>query len=104
MTTNILTIDQVRKALYLDDDHDVEELEEYSRIASSFIKQKTGYDFAKDTEIEPLAIQCAKLYIRQTHFGSEGYNKEHDYNLGINGLIVDLQIIAKKKLEAEGLS
>lgn len=100
---NILTIEQVRKALYLDDDAEVEELEEYSRIASSFIKQKTGYDFAQDEEIEPLAIQCAKLYVRQMYFGNGGSNRDHDYSLGIEGLIVDLQIIAKRKLSEVAL-
>lgn len=95
---NILTNEEVRRALYLDEDADSSELEEYSRTASSYIKQKTGYDFGADEQKEPLAISCAKLYIKQQHFGSANYNKEHDYSLGITSLLVDLQIIAKEKL------
>jgi hypothetical protein len=94
---NILTNEQVRKALYLDGDYSKDELDRYSLSASAFIKQKTGYDFAKDYPVEPLAVECAIQYVRLLHFGAEGYNKAHDYSLGINGLIVDLQVIADGK-------
>ena len=94
---NILTNAQVAKALYLDEDYDQEELERYAKSASSFIKQKTGYDFASDPDIEPLAVELAIQYVRQLHFGADGYNKEHDYSYGIQGLIVDLQVIADEK-------
>lgn len=102
MAKNILTIDQVREALYLDADADYAMLEQYSRAASHFIKQKTGYDYAQDESVEPLAITCAKLYVRQLHFGAQGYNKEHDYALGLMALISDLQDIARAKLASEG--
>lgn len=95
---NILTNEQVKKALYLDDDADTVELEEYNMTASSFILQKTGYDFGSDLVKEPLAVLCAKLYIKQIYFGNSGYNKEHDYALGIASLLVDLQIIANARL------
>lgn len=99
--TNILTNEQVKKALYLDDDADTEELDEYNMTASSFIFQKTGYDFGADDTKEPLAVLCAKLYIKQVYFGNSGYNKEHDYTLGIASLLVDLQIIANAKLAGD---
>lgn len=95
--TNILTNEQVRKALYLDDDADTEELEEYNMTASSYIYQKTGYDFGSESPKEPLAVLCAKLYIKQIYFGNSGYNKEHDYSLGIASLLVDLQVIASSR-------
>ena len=98
---NILTDEQVKKALYLDDDADTEELEEYNMTASSFILQKTGYDFGAEAAKEPLAVLCAKLYIKQIYFGNSGYNKEHDYTLGIASLLVDLQIIANARLAGE---
>ena len=101
--TNILTNDQVKKALFLDDDADTQELEEYNMTASSFIYQKTGYDFGADATIEPLATLCAKLYIKQIYFGNSGYNKEHDYTLGIASLIVDLQLLAKEKASGESV-
>lgn len=97
---NILTIEEVAKALYLDEDYDSEVLERYAISASSFIKQKTGYDFASEIKKESLAKECAIQYIRQLHFGSTGYNKEHDYSLGIQGLIVDLQVIADAKKQS----
>ena len=97
MATKILTAEQVRKALYLESDADTEELEELSLIASSFIEEKTGYDFGADNPIEPLATQLAKMYIRQIYFGATAYNRDYEYSLGIEGLIVDLQNIAKEK-------
>ena len=99
---NILTNEQVKEALFLDDDAKSEVLEMYSKQATSFIFHKTGYDFSLDEEKEPLAVLCAQMYVRQIYFGSEGYRKDHDYALGINSLIVDLEIIGKKKLEAQG--
>ncbi len=96
---NILTNEQVKEALYLDDDANLQMLEKLSRQATSFIFHKTGYDFSKDLEIEPLAVLCAEMYVRNVYFGSEGYNKQHDYQLGISSLIVDLEIIGKKKTE-----
>lgn len=99
---SILTTEEVRKALYLDADYDANELDRLSKTASSFLYEKTGYDFSTveaGEEIEPLAIQCAVLYVRDLFFQGNGYNREHDYNLGINSLIVDLQTIAVRKAE-----
>lgn len=96
-TKTILTNAQVAKAIYVDADFDSEILEGYAKAASSLIRNKTGYDFAEDAVIEPLAVLCAELYIRQIHFGSDGYNKEHDYNIGISGLLKTLEDIAHAK-------
>jgi len=94
----ILTKDEVAKAIYVDPDFDGEELQRLADLSSSFIKNKTGYDFTQDEVKEPLAVECAMQYCRQAYFGSKGYNKEHDYTLGIVGLIDDLQVIANEKL------
>lgn len=99
---NILTNQEVARALYLDEDYNQEELERYAKSASSFIKIKTGYDFAADAEKEPLAVELAIQYVRQLHFGGGEYKKEHDYSFGITGLIVDLQEIAREKTAAKG--
>ncbi len=93
MQSTILNTDEVAKAINVDPDFDNEVLQGYAEAATSFIAIKTGHDFSKDDPIEPLAKQCARLYIRQLHYGSNGYNQEHDYSLGITGLIVDLQVI-----------
>jgi len=102
MTINkILTTEQVREAIYQDADFNVEELEELSIIASSFIFGKTGYDFGKDVVKEPLAIQAAKMYVRSIYFSGDGYNKDYDYSFGLTGILLDLQDIADKKLREE---
>ena len=95
----ILEIKDVAKAIYVDEDYDKERLQQYAETATSFIKTKTGYDFAQEEEIEPLAKQCAILYVRQMHFGAEGYNKDHDYSFGITSLLIDLQSIAKERMK-----
>ena len=95
----ILENKEVARAIYVDDDYDSEKLQQYAEIATSFIKTKTGYDFAKEDEIQPLAKQCAILYVRQLHFGAEGYNKDHDYSFGITSLLIDLQSIAKERMK-----
>ena len=61
----ILTIDEVKKALYLDFDYDTTELDRLSKTASSFILRKTGYDFGSDAEIEPLAKEAAIMAIER---------------------------------------
>ena len=85
----------------LDFDTDVN-LKEYAEIASSFLLTKTGYDWGCDTSIEPLAKQCAKMYIRDMFFNRSGgnYNTNHDYSLGITSLLIDLQMIAAEKVVA----
>jgi hypothetical protein len=97
---DVLTVDQVRDALSLDFDYPTAELTELAQTASSFLIRKTGYDFSQDSPIEPLAIQAAKLYVRQQFFGADGYNKEHDYSLGLTSLLIDLQSIAQEKTTA----
>ena len=96
----ILTNAEVAEALYLESDYDTARLTRYAAVASSFIKEKTGWDFAADAEREPLAIECAVQYVRQLHFGAGGYNREHDYTFGIVGLLVDLNTIAQRKIAA----
>lgn len=95
---NILTIDQVKQAIYADDDFDSNVLERYAKTASAFINQKTGYDFAAEVPVNDLAVQCAIMYVQQMHFANTKFNKEYDFVLGINSLLIDLQIIAKEKL------
>jgi hypothetical protein len=48
-------------------------------VATSYIFNKTGYDFTQDTELESLAVEWAILYIRQEHLGEGCYNKNDDY-------------------------
>lgn len=97
MAKQLLTNEEVAKAIHVDPDYPRDDLQALAQAATSFVHQKTGYKFAEENPIEPLAKQCAKLYVRQLHYGAEGYNKEHDYSLGIASLIEDLKDLARKK-------
>lgn len=98
---NILTNEQVRKALYLDKDfEDVELLAEYSAWATSFIYEKIGAEInSLPTSGQLIARDLAKMLIKNRHFAnsSKDYSEKFDYTLGINNAIVDLQNIVRSK-------
>ena len=98
----ILTIEEVRKALYLDYDYDVEELEKWSLTASAFLLEKTGYDFSEDKIIHPLAKLAAEKWIATEFYSGENYKREFDYAYGLTSLINDLQQIGKDKIKNGG--
>lgn len=100
---NILSETEVKQALYLDYDFDSAEAERLGAVASSYIFQKTGFDFSAEASIHPLAKQAAILYIRELYFGADGYNKEHDYGIGLTSLIADLINIANSKIDAKAV-
>lgn len=95
MKNLVLTEEEVREALGLDFDTDVN-LVEYAELASSFLLNKTGYDWGDDATIEPMAKQCAKMYIRDMFFNRTGdsYSMSHDYSMGITSLLMDLQMMS----------
>lgn len=96
----IIGTDEVRRAIGVDPDYPESEIEALAKQATSFVNRKTGYSaWTDDSPVEPLAVLCATLYVRMIHFGSEGYSKEHDYDLGINGLVEDLKDIARDKTD-----
>jgi hypothetical protein len=94
----ILTESEVAMAIYADEDYDKEELRRLARLATSYIKNKTGYDFSKDHRREPLAVECAIMYVRQSKMQSKEYNRDFDFAVGINSLLKDLQVIADAKI------
>ena len=59
----ILENKEVARAIYVDDDYDSEKLQQYAEIATSFIKTKTGYDFAKEDEIEPFSAEDCRVLV-----------------------------------------
>ncbi len=93
----ILTNEEIREALFLDDDFPSSSLTEYGLLADAFIVKKTGYDYANNmiASAEPLAKLLAKLYLKSIYY--EGFHKDEkmDYSIGINGLIGDLKDIAR---------
>lgn len=93
----ILTTEEVARAIRVEPDYDKVELQELAEAATSFIATKTGYDWSQDTNIEPIAKTCARLYVQQLHFGQDGYNKEYDFTLGIGNFIGDLKDIYRKR-------
>ncbi len=97
----VLTESDVRQAIYADDDFSPAMVQHYRAIATSFLFQKTGYNWENEDPIEPLAKQCAILYVRSQHFGSQSFNKEHDYNFGLVAHLTDLQTMADQKTDTE---
>jgi hypothetical protein len=97
----VISIEEVRKAIRVDFDHDTDELNNLAEFASSYLEKVTGYDFGKEDTIEPLAKQAARLLVRTHFFSQTQYNKDFDYSMGLGGLIVQLQCIAAEKLAAE---
>ena len=98
---DILTIDDVKRELRLDDDFDEEIIKEYIADATSFIITKTEFDWTAEESIHPLCKKCAKLYIKQSHYETP-FSKEHDYTLGISALISDLNDVARRKRNGTG--
>ena len=98
----LLTLDEARKAIYVDPDFDDTIIRGYIESASSFLKEKTGFDFSKVND--PMAKDFARMFVKDRHFNSNGsYNREHDYSLGISALLMQLQLRAKKYIE-EGIT
>lgn len=96
---DILTDLEVRKAMRVDEDYDDDEVTSYQKLSTAFVYNKTGYFSDDETEINDLAKQLAKLYVKTQFYTSDNYNKDYDYSLGINGLIQDLQGIVRAEVE-----
>lgn len=94
----ILTDLEVRKAMRVDEDYDNDEVASYQKLSTAFVYNKTGYFSDDETEINDLAKQLAKLYVKTQFYTSDNYNKDYDYSLGINGLIQDLQGIVRAEV------
>lgn len=95
---DILTESEVREAMQVDFDYNADEVTRYQKLASSYVKNKTGYDFAliaEGEEVHPLAKQCASIYIKSQFFDNK-YDEKYNYSIGLQSLIFDLQIIGKE--------
>jgi hypothetical protein len=100
----VISIEETRKALRVDFDFDPEELNRLAEAASSYLKRKTGYDWGKEIEIEPLAKQAVIMWVRTQFYSNSKHKKEYDFTNGLNSILVDLQLLASEKLEAEALA
>lgn len=95
---DILTESEVREAMQVDFDYNPDEVTRYQKLASSYIKIKTGFDFAnvaEGEEVHPIAKQCAMIYIKSQFFDHK-YDEKYNYSIGLESLIFDLQIIGKE--------
>ena len=94
---DILTIEEVRNILNLDEDYSISELEDLAHASTSFIFQKTGYKYEIEP-LEPLAKQLARIYVRTIFYGKNGTDLEGslDYTVGFISLITDLQNIVSE--------
>lgn len=93
----ILTLEEVKKALYLEPSTDIQEVVKYQQLVDKFVYEKTGYDYGSDLEINPLAKQLGELYLRALKTNNKETNEYEDYSIGISCLIIDLQNNAKRK-------
>ena len=93
----ILTDEEVREILGLDNDYSESAIEDFSNSATYFIFQKTGYKNEPYKPILPLAKQLARLYLRSSFYGNDGHNMSDrlDYTIGINSLIKDLEDVVR---------
>ena len=95
---DILTESEVREAMQVDFDYNIDEVTRYGKLASSYVKNKTGYDFgavADGVEVHPLAKQCAMIYIKSQFFDHK-YDEKYNYSIGLESMIFDLQLIGKE--------
>lgn len=94
--TRILSTEEVRKAIDQDSSYPLHDLEDLASDATSFISRRTGYDKWGE-EKNPVAKHCAKLYVRQSYYGKDGYNPDYDFSFGIQGDLDDLKDILRKR-------
>lgn len=94
--TQILTTEEVRKAIDQDSSYPLHDLEDLASDATSFISRRTGYDKWGE-EKNSVAKHCAKLYVRQSYYGKDGYNPDYDFSFGIQGDLDDLKDLLRKR-------
>ena len=94
--TRILSTEEVRKAIDQDSSYPLHDLEDLASDATSFISRRTGYDKWGE-EKNPVAKHCAKLYVRQSYYGKDGYNPDYDFSFGIQGDLDDLKDLLRKR-------
>ena len=47
------------------------------------------------------AVLAAKMYAKNVYFSGGDYKQDYDYSFGLTAIILDLQVIANRKLEEE---
>ena len=92
----ILTVEEVKKALFLEPNCDIQEVIKYQQLVDKFVYEKTGYDYGKDLDINQIAKELGELYLRAIKTNSKEKNQYQDYSIGISSLIIDLQNNAKR--------
>ena len=80
MAKSMFTIDELIAMLDLDDGYpETQRLADLSVRASSFIEVSTGKDFSSARKIQPVARDCAELWIKQRWYEGTEYNKDYDF-------------------------
>lgn len=99
----ILKAEEVRLAIDQDSNFPLHVLEDLADEATSFINRRIGLDCTEHDELTTTAKHCAKLYVRQSFYGKDGYDPDYDYSFGINADLEDLKdIIRVKGLTTDG--
>lgn len=98
MAKSMFTIEQLKAMLDLDEDYsETQRLSDLSVRASSFIEVSTGKDFSSAKRIQPIAKDCAELWIRMRWYEGTEYKKDYDFTLGIEN---DLMLLKWMEVEA----
>lgn len=96
----IFTASEMKSILNLDYDYDeTDRLNRLSLSASQYLLEHTGYDWTKDDPIDPMAYDCAEMFVKQRWYEGSQYAKEYDFTMGIQDDLFQLGLKAK----AEGL-
>ncbi len=91
----IFTIAEMKEILNLDYDYsETGRLERLSLSASQYLLDHTGYDWSKDETINPLAKDCAEMFVKQRWYEGSEYAKEYDFAMGIQDDLFQLRLKA----------
>lgn len=69
-----------------------DKLDKLSYAASDFLMARTGYDWSADDVKDPLAVDCASMFVKKRYYEGTAYESEYDLSLGINADLNDLCI------------
>ncbi len=96
----IFTNAEMKEILNLDYDYsETGRLERLSLSASQYLLDHTGYDWSQDTTINPLAYDCAEMFVKQRWYEGSEYEKEYDYTMGIQDDLFQLKLKAESEEE-----
>jgi|GEM_PF-6091243 len=87
----IINVDEAKKILRLDEDYPSDELEAIVSEATSFVDNKTQYQWERDEVVHPLAKAAARYQIQQLFY----HDDEHDFSATVISYCEDLRDVLR---------